>query len=126
MITPFYINGKPFPAPKRFPNIIVSTTVNGSRNVNNEVVGQKVGRDNYKVSNLEWPLLDAATWAAMLQELDKFFVTLKFPDMVTNTWRELTVYPGDRSADIYELDGTGFPLRYANCKVNLVDAGWNG
>lgn len=122
--SPFYINGKPFPSPKRFPQIAVTTTVNGSRNANNKVIGQKVGRDNYKISNIEWPLLDAATWSEMLKELDKFFVTLRFPDMVNNCWRELTIYPGDRTADIYDIDDTGFPTRYMNCKVNFVDAGW--
>lgn len=124
MVSPFAINGITFPPPKRYPNMTVSTTVSGARNANNKMVGQKVSRDNYKAS-LEWTILDAQTWSDILKELDKFYVTLRFPDMVNNTWRELTIYPGDRSADMYEMDPeTGMITKYMNCKVNFIDAGW--
>ena len=79
------VNGKPFPAPKRYPNMVVTTAVNSARNANNKVVGQKIGRDNYKIDNLEWAYLDAETWSDMLKEFKKFFVTVKFWDMVENT-----------------------------------------
>ena len=55
------VNGKPFPAPKRYPGMVVATAVDAGRNCNNKVVGQKIGRDNYKIDNLEWPYLDAVT-----------------------------------------------------------------
>ena len=119
------VNGKPFPAPKRYPNMVVTTAVDSARNANNKVVGQKIGRDNYKVDNLEWPYLDAATWSAMLKEFDKnFFVTVQFWDMVNNNWRTLTMYPGDRTADVFKIDSQGRPTHYLNCKVNIIDAGW--
>ena len=119
------VNGKPFPAPKRYPNMVVTTAVDSARNANNKVVGQKIGRDNYKVDNLEWPYLDAATWSAMLKEFDKnFFVTVQFWDMVNNNWRTLTMYPGNRTADVFKIDSQGRPTHYLNCKVNIIDAGW--
>ena len=119
------VNGKPFPAPKRYPNMVVTTAVDSARNANNKVVGQKIGRDNYKVDNLEWPYLDAATWSAILKEFDKnFFVTVQFWDMVNNNWRTLTMYPGDRTADVFKIDSQGRPTHYLNCKVNIIDAGW--
>lgn len=118
-----YVNGKPFPSPRRGLEFIVSTTVTSTRNANGEVVGQKIGRDQNKLNTLVWPILDAGTWAEMLQEFDKFFVTVKFPDMVSNKWRTLKMYPGDRSAQVYEVDENGFPTRYRDCKVNLVDCG---
>ena len=119
------VNGKTFPAPKRYPNMVVTTAVDSARNANNKVVGQKIGRDNYKVDNLEWPYLDAATWSAMLKEFDKnFFVTVQFWDMVNNNWRTLTMYPGDRTADVFKIDSQGRPTHYLNCKVNIIDAGW--
>lgn len=74
------VNGKPFPAPKRYPNMVVTTAVNSARNANNKVVGQKIGRDNYKIDSLEWAYLDAETWSDMLKEFKKFFVTVKFWD----------------------------------------------
>ena len=59
----------------------------------------------------------------MLKEFDNFFVTVRFPDMVTNKWRTLLMYPGDRKAEPYEVDEDGFPTKYVNCKVNLIDCG---
>lgn len=105
--------------------MVVTTAVNAARNANNKVVGQKIGRDNYKIDNLEWPYLDAATWASMLQEFDRnFFSTVRFWDMVNNRWRTLTMYPGDRTADVFKLDEEGKPVAYLNCKINIIDAGW--
>lgn len=119
------INGKPFPTPKRYPNMVVTTAVNAARNANNKVVGQKIGRDNYKINNLEWPYLDAKTWSDMLKEFDKnYFFTVQFWDMVNNNWRTLTMYPEDRTADVFKIDSEGRVLSYINCKVNIIDAGW--
>lgn len=118
------VNGKPFPAPKRYPSMVVTTAVNAGRNANNKVVGQKIGRDNYKIDSLEWPHLDAATWSAMLKEFKNFFVTVQFWDMVENNWITIPMYPGDRTADVFKLDSDGKVLEYLNCKVNIVDSGW--
>lgn len=119
------VNGKPWPAPKRYPNLVVTTAVDAARNANNKVVGQKIGRDNYKIDNLEWPHLDAATWSSMLQEFDKnYFSSVTFWDSVNNCWRTLTMYCGDRSADVFKTDSSGKPVAYINCKMNLIDAGW--
>lgn len=118
------INGKPYPSPGLYPNLAVTTAVNAGRNANNKVVGQKIGRDNYKIDNLSWPYLDAATWSSMLKEFENFFVTVEFWDMVNNTWKTLTMYPGDRTADVYMTDKQGKPISYINCKVNIVDTGW--
>lgn len=118
-----YVNGKPFPSPKRGLEFIISTMVTSTRNAHGEVVGQKVGRDQNKINTLVWPLLDAETWSEMLQEFDQFFVTVKFPDMASNGWRTLKMYPGDRSAQVFQVDSSGFPIKYQNCKVNLIDCG---
>ena len=119
------VNGKTWPAPKYYPNMVVTTAVDGTRNANNKVVGQKIGRDNYKIDNLEWPYLDAATWSSMLQEFDKnFYSTVEFWDVVNNKKRTLTMYCSDRTADVFKTDRTGRPIAYINCKMNLIDAGW--
>ena len=118
------VNGKAFPAPKRYPNMVVTTAVDAGRNANNKVVGQKIGRDNYKIDNLEWPYLDAATWSSMLKEFSNFFVDVRFWDMVNNDWITLKMYPGDRSADVFKINSDGRPTHYINCKVNIVDTGW--
>lgn len=118
------INGKSFPAPKRYPGMVVTTAVDAARNANNKVVGNKIGRDNYKIDKLEWAYLDAKTWSAMLKEFKEFFVTVRFWDMVENDWKTLTMYPGDRTADVFKIDKDGRPTHYINCKVNIIDTGW--
>jgi hypothetical protein len=103
---------------------VVVTTVTAGRNANNEVVGQKVGRDQYKLDNLFWPHLSAFTWSSMLKEFAKFKVSVTFPDMVNNTWITLWMYPGDRTATVFKVDSeTGLPTEYLNCKCNVIDFG---
>ena len=117
------INGQPFPPPKRGVNPRVVTFVNSGRNANGTVVGQRVGRNQYKVDSLEWPWLSAAEWSRMLQILEDFFVYVTFPDPVTNSFKTLKMYPGDRTAEPYWVDENGMPTYYRNCKVNMVDCG---
>lgn len=124
MAAMIYINGKAFPYPARGLEMIVSTMVDSGRNANGEVVGQKVGRDNYKLNNLVWPYLDSKTWSEMLKEFTNFFVIAKIPDMVNNDWITIKMYPGDRSAKPQWIDKkTGLPTHYVNCKVNIIDCG---
>ena len=133
----FFVNGKPFPPPKRGLQYVVATNVDTGRNANGEVVGQKVGRDVYKLDSLEWPWLEESVWASMLQEFENFYVSLTFWDMVHSQWLTLKAYPGNRSAEPYWIDtgdvthpnapvgwyGDYRPMYYQNCKVNLIDCG---
>ena len=115
------INGREFPAPDIGGNLVVATNVSDGKNANGEFVGQKVGRDQYKFDSLQWKMLDAQTWAAMLQEFDKFVVTARIPDMVNNRFR--TMYPGNRTATPVQFDKDGLPTVYQDCKVNIIDCG---
>ena len=118
------INGHAFPMPGRRPALRVATLVDAGRNTLGEVIGQKIGRDQYKVEKLFWPHLDAETWGAMLREFNNFYVTCQIPDMVNNTWITLKMYPGDRTAEPWKLNPyTGLPMEYTNCAVNIIDCG---
>lgn len=117
------INGREFPSPDIGGSLLVATNVNSGKNANGEFVGQKVGRDQHKFEGLQWKFLDAATWAAMLQELDKFVVTARIPDMVHNGWMTIRMYPGNRTATPVEFDSSGMPTKYRDCKVNIIDCG---
>lgn len=118
------VNGKSFPSPDIGLNFEVATLVNGGKNANGEFVGQKIGRDQYKIDNLQWFYLDAVTWSNILKEFSKFAVTVKFPDMVNNSWITLLMYPGNRTAVPFETDSiTGLPTFYKTCKVNIIDCG---
>lgn len=118
------VNGYDFPSPRRGAKPTVSTIVNAGRNANATVVGQKIGRDQYKLDGLEWPWLPAEIWSRMLTVLDNFFVYVTFWDPVSDGQRTIKMYPGDRTGEPYWIDpDTGKPLFYLNCKVNLIDCG---
>lgn len=117
------VNGYDFPPPKRGVKPTVTTLVDAGRNANGAVVGQKIGRDQFKIDTLEWPWLDAETWSRMLTVLDHFFVYVTFLNPVTNKPITIKMYPGDRTAEPYWADESGNPTCYRNCKVNLVDCG---
>lgn len=117
------VNGYDFPPPKRGVKPTVSTMVDAGRNANGTVVGQRVGRDQYKIDTLEWPWLEAQEWSNMLRVLSGFFVYVTFLDPVSNAPITIKMYPGDRTAEPYWADDSGNPTHYRNCKVNLIDCG---
>ena len=90
------VNGVEFPCPRVGFSYIISTTVNAGRNANNAVIGQKIGRDLYKLNNLEWAMLDAETWKNMLAAIEPFYVPVTFEDYRTGEPITITMYPGDR------------------------------
>ena len=117
------VNGYDFPPPKRGVTPTVTTLVDAGRNANGTVVGQKIGRDQYKIDGLEFPWLSASEWSKMLSILDNFFVMVTFPDPVSNSKKTIKMYCGDRTAQPYWVDSNGNPTWYRNCKVNLIDVG---
>lgn len=117
------INGYECPPPKRGVEPIVTTIVDAGRDANGTVVGQRIGRDQYKLNNLEWSWLTAAQWSQILRLLSNFFVYVTFPDPVTNSPITIKMYPGDRTAEPYYVDDDGNPTHYRNCRVNLIDVG---
>ena len=117
------INGKAFPAPDIGGSLVVATNVSDGKNASGEFVGQKVGRDQYKFDSLQWTFLDAKTWSEMLKEFSQIVVTARIPDMVNNRFMTIRMYPGNRTATPVEFDENGLPLKYKDCKVNLVDCG---
>lgn len=117
------INGYELPPCKRGVHIIVTTVVDAGRNANGVVVGQRIGRDLYKVDGLEWPWLTASQWEGILQAMSDFFFYVTFPDPVSGESKTIKMYCGDRQGEEYFVDDSGKPTYYRNCKVNLIDTG---
>ena len=117
------INGQDFPAPDNVWEQITYTNVTAGRNAQGEFIGDKVGRDQYKVNNLQWSWLDADTWAQMCQVFSSFVVTAKIWDQVHADWITIQIYPGDRSATAGFNDDEQRPTVYKLCKVNIIDCG---
>lgn len=118
------VNGYDFPAPRRGFSWTISTTVNAGRNVSNAVIGQRVGRDLYKLDNLEWVGLSAATRRMMLKAIEPFYVPVTFEDMRTGQPITIIMYPGDRSGSPLFLDHLShMVLQDETLKFNLIDTG---
>ena len=118
------VNGYDFPCPRDGFSYTISTTVNEGRNANNAVVGQRVGRDLYKLDNMEWAGLSPETWQMMLKAVEPFFVPVTFEDYRTGNPITITMYPGDRTATPLFVDPkTHKVLKYRSCQFNLIDAG---
>jgi len=118
-----WINGQELPYPKRGVTPTVTTVVDAGRNLNAVVVGQRIGRDQYKIDSLEWAWLSAEEWSRILQLVSSFYFDLTFYDPVTNSKKTIKAYCGDRTAEPYWVDKNGKPTYYRNCKVNLIDTG---
>lgn len=117
------INGQALPPPKRGVHVIVTTVVDAGRDANGAVVGQRIGRDQYKIDGLEWSWLTAAEWNRILNLMSSFYFNVTFNDPVSGRLKTLKMYCGDRTAEPYWVDGNGKPTHYKNCKVNLIDTG---
>lgn len=117
------VNGYELPPPKRGVKPTVITIVDSARNANGTVVGQRVGRDQYKIDSLEWAWLTAEEWSRILKVMSNFFVYVTFHDPVSNNLKTVKMYCGDRTAEPYYIDDSGKPTHYTNCKVNLIDVG---
>lgn len=119
------VNGYDFPCPKVGFQYIISSTVNAGRNANNAVIGQRVGRDLYKLNSMSWSMLEPETWQMMLRAVEDFYIPVTFEDYRTGEPITITMYPGDRTATpLFVDENTHKVKKYENCKFNLIDAGW--
>ena len=117
------INGYDLPPCKRGVSIEVVTLVDQARDANGTVVGQKIGRDQYKIDGLEWSYLTAAQWEGILYAMRNFFFNVTFNDPVSGSKRTVKMYCGNRTGKPYWVDRYGNVTHYTNCKVNLIDTG---
>lgn len=119
------VNGYDFPPPRRGFSWTISTTVNAGRNANNAVIGDRVGRDLYKLDNMEWVGLTPKQREMMLKAIEPFYVPVTFEDM-KKPGHSITIimYPGDRSGSPLFVDKlTHMVLQDETLKFNLIDTG---
>lgn len=115
------INGQPIPCPAPGMEIVSTVAVDAGRNANAAVVGQVIGRRQWKINNLQWGGLDAEDWAYIKSLLEPFYVDVTFTGD-DNVRRTLTMYPGDTTGKPLFLDGLSYK-NYESCAVNLIDCG---
>ena len=118
------VNGYDFPCPRVGFSYTITTTDNAGRNANNAVIGQRVGRDLYKLDNLQWACLEPEEWQMMLKAVEPFYVPVTFEEYRTGQPITITMNPGDRSAEpLFVDEKTHKVTKYLNCRFNLIDAG---
>lgn len=115
------INGMAIPAPDEGYTIDEITFVNSARNSNAVLVGQVIGDNQYKISNLQWSRLSPDEWKALKLALKPFYVPVTFTDDY-NERRTLIMYPGDRHSMPYHVENLSYKT-FRECKFNLIDTG---
>ena len=116
------INGKEFPCPTNL-NYIITDAVNDGRNASAEMIGEKVGRTQIKLNDLEWKWLTADQVTELVNVFSNFFVVARFYSILHGDWVELKMYPGDRTIEPYYNYDDGKPTRILSFKVNIIDCG---
>lgn len=120
------IDGKSFPMPIRGLTEVVSTNVNSGRNALGEMTGERVGRDIYKLDNVEWRWLNKRQWQELLQAVSGFKFHMTFPDVVNGGYCTHLCYVGDRTCEPYYVESNGDFKFYRSCKMNFIDCGIEG
>lgn len=118
------VNGVEFPAPARGFNFVVSTAVDTGKNADNAVIGEVIGRNQYKLDGMQWNGLPADIWDEMVAAVKPYFVPVTFENPEGKGTITITMYPGDRKAEPYWLNPDGTVKMYKNCQFNLIDTGW--
>lgn len=119
------VNGYDLPCPRYGFQYIISTAVDAGRNLNNAVVGQKVGRDVIKLDTLQWVGLKPEERMRILKALEPFFVPVTFEDCRTGAPTTVTMYCGDRTIKPLFVDPkTHQVTKDEVLSVNLIDCGW--
>lgn len=115
------INGVQMPAPDAGYEIQEMTNVDAGRNANGVVVGQKVGRNVWKLEGLQWTKLTPTEWKTIKNALAPFFVKVTFT-ADDNRQHTVTMYPGDRSSKPIKASNLTYTA-FRECKFNLIDCG---
>jgi len=119
------VNGYDYPCPRYGFQYIISTVVDTDRNVNGAVVGQKIGRDFYKLDSLQWAGLYPEQRRMILRSLEPFFVPVTFEDFRTGKPVTITMYPGDRTGKPLFADKiTHMVTQDEMLSFHLIDCGW--
>lgn len=118
------INGYNLPSPKYGFTYTISTVVNSGRNTDGAVIGQRVGRDLYKLDNLSWVGLPIETRREILRALEPFYVDCTFEDYRTGQPITIKMYPSDRKGKpLFSNAITHMVEKDESLSFNLIDCG---
>ena len=116
------INNVRMPIPAYGMTIDSAVVVDAGRNANGQVVGQVIGRRQYKINNLSWHGLSEEQIKMIMDALEPFYVPVTFRD-VDGTVRTVTMYPGDTSGKPLYIKDMHYTMM-EDFHFNLIDTGW--
>lgn len=121
------VGGIDFPCPRYGFTYTISTAVSAGRNANNQVIGQKVGRDIYKLDNISFVGLSNAQVHQILSIFEhSFYVPVTFEDQRTGQPITIMMYPSDRTGKPLFVDkSTHMVSKQESLTFSLVDCGWD-
>ena len=121
------VNGIDFPCPRYGLTYTISTPVSAGRNANNQVIGQKVGRDIYKIDNISFVGLSNEQVHEILSVFERnFYVPVTFEDQRTGQPITIMMYPSDRTGKPLFVDkNTHEVIKQESLSFSLVDCGWD-
>lgn len=116
------INGVQFEIPAYGMAVSWGWGVNGGRNADNEMIGDRVGRKIWKIDSLAWRGLTEEQVRTLMNALQPFTfkVTFRSPDGRVRTH---TMYPGDGNAKPLMIANGAYTL-IEELKFNLIDCGY--
>lgn len=118
------VNGYDYPCPAYGFQYTIATVVNNGRNVNGAVIGQRVGRDLYKLDQLRWVGLEPSVRRMILKSLAPFYVPVTFEDYVSGGTITIIMYPGDRTGKPLFADRLTHMITHdESLAFNLIDCG---
>ena len=117
------VNNIPLPIPAPGYSISTAQAVDAGRNASNQVVGQKVGRRQWKINNLVWRGLTPEQWADIKRAIEPFYVPVTFTGD-DNIRRTVYMYPGDTEGKPFSIEDCKYTW-FEECKFNLIDLGWD-
>ena len=117
------INGIDIPVPAPTYSIVTAQGVSAGRNASNQVVGQLVGRRQYKINNLQWNGLKPEEWKLIMNAIEPFYVKVTF---TTDKNERISrwMYPSDTEGKPFIVKDMEYQW-FENCKFNLIDLGWD-
>lgn len=102
---------------------LIATLVNSARNANAIVTAQKIGRDQEK-TEMSWNYLEKEEWEELLRFWDQnFFFEFTYYSRVDGRKITRKFYIGDRTDQPFQVDESGIPTAYRDCKANVIDTG---
>lgn len=102
---------------------LIQTAVNAARNANATFVGEKVGRDNHKLNNLEWTGISGDAAAYILQLFEDFTCYATFIDIRYNRPTTIKMYRGDVTEVPLSFKSDGTINIVEKLAVNIIDCG---